>query len=208
MLSDRFSSLTTCSRWRHETEPGQLDQSLSCRFWKVATHPPNRLFLQISVGARRAFSKSTTICLRFFGLRRNSPIWRIDDQGCALAGMQPRLEHAVVRPANVLLGSARGPFVADAPRHCPQLVYGGPLLVGVELPVPQLRVSLERRPHAVGPETLQIRVAPHSFERGAARPSRGPRRRTEHLKSSTHPTPVGSGPLRKTPHNEPRLTRT
>ena len=24
---------------RHETEPGQLDQSLSCRFWKVATHP-------------------------------------------------------------------------------------------------------------------------------------------------------------------------
>ena len=39
MLSDRFSSSTTCSRWRHETEPGQLDQSLSCRFWKVATHP-------------------------------------------------------------------------------------------------------------------------------------------------------------------------
>ena len=23
----------------HETEPGRLDQSLSCRFWKVATHP-------------------------------------------------------------------------------------------------------------------------------------------------------------------------
>ena len=43
MLSDRFSSLTTCSRWRHETEPGQLDQSLSCRFWKVATHPPKTL---------------------------------------------------------------------------------------------------------------------------------------------------------------------
>ena len=39
MCGDRFSSSTTCSRWRHETEPGQLDQSLSCRFLKVATHP-------------------------------------------------------------------------------------------------------------------------------------------------------------------------
>ena len=39
MFGDRFSSSTTCSRWRYETEPGQLDQSLSCRFWKVATHP-------------------------------------------------------------------------------------------------------------------------------------------------------------------------
>ena len=39
MCGDRFSSSTTCSRWRHETEPGRLDQSLSCRFWKVATHP-------------------------------------------------------------------------------------------------------------------------------------------------------------------------
>ena len=39
MCGDRFSSSTTCSGWRHETEPGRLDQSLSCRFWKVATHP-------------------------------------------------------------------------------------------------------------------------------------------------------------------------
>ena len=39
MCGDRFSSSTTCSRWRHETELGRLDQSLSCRFWKVATHP-------------------------------------------------------------------------------------------------------------------------------------------------------------------------
>ena len=39
MCGDRFRSSTTCSRWRHETEPGRLDQSLSCRFWKVATHP-------------------------------------------------------------------------------------------------------------------------------------------------------------------------
>ena len=43
MCGDRFSSSTTCSRWRHETEPGRLDQSLSCRFWKVATHPFARL---------------------------------------------------------------------------------------------------------------------------------------------------------------------
>ena len=43
MCGDRFSSSTTCSRWRHETEPGRLDQSLSCRFWKVATHPVGRL---------------------------------------------------------------------------------------------------------------------------------------------------------------------
>ena len=39
MCGDRFNSSITCSRWRHETEPGQLDPSLSCRFWKVATHP-------------------------------------------------------------------------------------------------------------------------------------------------------------------------
>ena len=26
-----------------KTEPGQLDQSLSCRFWKVATHPAYNL---------------------------------------------------------------------------------------------------------------------------------------------------------------------
>ena len=39
MFGDRFSSSRTCSRWRHETEPGRLDQSLSCRFLKVATHP-------------------------------------------------------------------------------------------------------------------------------------------------------------------------
>ena len=43
MCGDRFSSSTTCSRWRHETEPGRLDQSLSCRFWKVATHPLKEL---------------------------------------------------------------------------------------------------------------------------------------------------------------------
>ena len=39
MFGDRFSSSTTCSRWQHETEPGRLDQSLSRRFWRVATHP-------------------------------------------------------------------------------------------------------------------------------------------------------------------------
>ena len=46
MFGDRFSSSTTCSRWRHETEPGRLDQSLSCRFWKVATHPIDGLVAQ------------------------------------------------------------------------------------------------------------------------------------------------------------------
>ena len=40
MCGDRFSSSTTCSEWRHETEPGRLDQSFSRRFWKVATYPP------------------------------------------------------------------------------------------------------------------------------------------------------------------------
>ena len=39
MFGDRFSSSTSCSRWLHETESGRLDQSLSCRFLKVATHP-------------------------------------------------------------------------------------------------------------------------------------------------------------------------
>ena len=39
MFGNRFSSSITCSRWRHETKPGRLDQSRSCRFLKVATHP-------------------------------------------------------------------------------------------------------------------------------------------------------------------------
>ena len=39
MCGDRFSASTTCSGWRHETEPARLDQSRSCRFWKVATPP-------------------------------------------------------------------------------------------------------------------------------------------------------------------------
>ena len=39
MFGDRFSSSTSCSRWLHETEPGRLDQALSCRLSKVATHP-------------------------------------------------------------------------------------------------------------------------------------------------------------------------
>ena len=39
MFGDRFSSSTSCSGWLHETAPGRPDQSLSCRFLKVATHP-------------------------------------------------------------------------------------------------------------------------------------------------------------------------
>ena len=39
MFGDRFSSSTSCSRWLHETEPGRPNQSLSCCFLKVATHP-------------------------------------------------------------------------------------------------------------------------------------------------------------------------
>ena len=49
MFGDRFSSSTTCSKWRHETEPGRLDQSLSCRFWKVATHPFCMLHLRVGI---------------------------------------------------------------------------------------------------------------------------------------------------------------
>ena len=39
MFGDRFSSSTSCSKWRRETKPGRLDQSRSCYFLKVATHP-------------------------------------------------------------------------------------------------------------------------------------------------------------------------
>ena len=39
MFGDRFSSSTSCSRWLHETEPDRPDQSLTCCFLKVATHP-------------------------------------------------------------------------------------------------------------------------------------------------------------------------
>ena len=43
MFGDRFSSSTSCSRGVHETEPDRPDQSLTCCFLKVATHP-NELF--------------------------------------------------------------------------------------------------------------------------------------------------------------------
>ena len=39
MFGNRFSSSRSCSKWRHETKPGRLDRSRSCRFLKVATHP-------------------------------------------------------------------------------------------------------------------------------------------------------------------------
>ena len=39
LFGDRFSSSTSCSKWRRETKPGRLDQSRSCYFLKVATHP-------------------------------------------------------------------------------------------------------------------------------------------------------------------------
>ena len=39
MFGNRFSLSTSCSRWLLETELGRPDQSLSCRFLKVATHP-------------------------------------------------------------------------------------------------------------------------------------------------------------------------
>ena len=39
MFGDRFSSSTSCSRGVHETEPDRPDQSLTCCFLKVATHP-------------------------------------------------------------------------------------------------------------------------------------------------------------------------
>ena len=46
MFGDRFSSSTSCSRWLHETEPDRPDQSLTCCFLKVATHPPEDCIFQ------------------------------------------------------------------------------------------------------------------------------------------------------------------
>ena len=43
MFGDRFSSSTSCSRGVHETEPDRPDQSLTCCFLKVATHPARGL---------------------------------------------------------------------------------------------------------------------------------------------------------------------
>ena len=48
MFGDRFSSSTSCSRWLHETEPDRPDQSLTCCFLKVATHPFD-VFLLIAI---------------------------------------------------------------------------------------------------------------------------------------------------------------
>ena len=43
--ANRFSSSTSCSRWLHEPEPGRPNQSLSCRFLKVA--PPGTSYNRI-----------------------------------------------------------------------------------------------------------------------------------------------------------------
>ena len=53
-FGDRFSSSTGCPRWRHETESGRLDQSRSCRFWKVATHPSMKP--RVHTAAHRLFA--------------------------------------------------------------------------------------------------------------------------------------------------------
>ena len=47
MFGDRFSSSTSCSRGVHETEPDRPDQSLTCCFLKVATHPFERMVTEI-----------------------------------------------------------------------------------------------------------------------------------------------------------------
>ena len=39
MFGNGFNSSASCSGWPHETALGRPDQSLSCRFLKVATHP-------------------------------------------------------------------------------------------------------------------------------------------------------------------------
>ena len=48
MFGDRFSSSTSCSRGVHETEPDRPDQSLTCCFLKVATHPSFLFFSPFS----------------------------------------------------------------------------------------------------------------------------------------------------------------
>ena len=59
MFGDRFSSSTSCSKWRRETKPERLDQSRSCYFLKVATHPSRELEcakrLLAAAGASRRF---------------------------------------------------------------------------------------------------------------------------------------------------------
>ena len=82
MFGDRFSSSTSCSRWVHETEPDRPDQSLTCCFLKVATHPA-RLNIKNSV------SRSSVLQLKMNDLRNQ---FFSEDDGATQSRIQEQLQ--------------------------------------------------------------------------------------------------------------------
>ena len=93
MFGNRFSSSRSCSKWRHETKPGRLDQSRSCRFLKVATHPQGRV--------ENTFFRDTSIIGD--GLRARSPAGQGSEAvlGCAILNRMT----ALGRPVSYRIGT-------------------------------------------------------------------------------------------------------
>ena len=86
MFGDRFSSSTSCSRWVHETEPDRPDQSLTCCFLKVATHPADLVCLIVGVG-----NNTRTTQVGEFGRRRTLE--------CSNQDCDPKTDSAHSRPS-------------------------------------------------------------------------------------------------------------
>jgi len=80
-----------------------------------------------------------------------------------------REDRCVVRTADVLFGAARVPPVADRSALAKNLsalvVDRRPFLIREELPAGEARGALEGDFNLVGPEALQVRIAPRRAER-------------------------------------------
>ena len=96
--------------------------------------------------------------------RRHPAIGRIDDQRRALPGALDRLEHRVVRAGDVELGAALDALVA-AQQLRSLLVQIGPLFLGEELLVRVARRALQGRVGFIGPDALQVGIAPWRLHR-------------------------------------------
>ncbi len=102
--------------------------------------------------------------LRRYG--RNSSIRRIDDKRCSLARMLDRLEHGVVRAGDVAFAPDLHALVSTKdPRSL--VVEFSAFLFGEQFFASVLRLSLQRRLKIVGPDALQVRVAPCGLGRWA-----------------------------------------
>ena len=109
------------------------------------------------------------------GQRRHPSVGRIHDERRALPGALHRLVDGVVGAGDVQRRARLRPGVEAAQRR-PLRIQGRALLVGEALLAGELRRPLERRRRRVGPDALQVRLAPRRPRRGVPRVRRRLRR--------------------------------